>query len=290
MDYIQKEIERLNIEKNLKKNLYIKNVKKHSLEWGMNYILFSPSKRIRPLILLESNLIFSSIDNDSYILASALEMIHTYSLVHDDLPCMDNDDLRRGVKTLHKIKNEAYALLVGDSLLTRSFEILSGYSKKEKIFDILNFFCKKSGHEGIIYGQLLDLEGEDKKLEINSINKINKHKTCALFELALIAGAINGGADKEDLLVLERLGSLIGYIFQLTDDILDIVGDLKLLGKNTGSDEKNKKSSIPLIIGIENSQKMLYEYKNKCINCIENLPSNKLFFYNLIDFIIERKK
>ena len=278
MNLIQKEIERLNIENRLKKLLYIKNIKKHSLEWGMNYILISPSKRIRPLILLESNLIFSSLDEDSYILAAALEMIHTYSLVHDDLPCMDDDELRRGVKTLHKIRDEAYALLVGDALLTRSFEILSKYSKKEKISKILEYFCRKSGYKGIIYGQILDLEGENKNLKINSINEINKHKTCALFELALIAGAINGDAGKEDLLVLEELGSFLGYIFQLTDDILDIVGDFQSLGKNTGSDEKNKKSSIPLIIGVENSKKLLYEYKKKCINCIENLPSNKFLF------------
>lgn len=290
MNFIQKEIEKLKIEQNFKKILNIKKVKEYSLEWGMNYILFSPSKRIRPLILLESNLIFSSLDNDSYMLAAALEMIHTYSLVHDDLPCMDNDDLRRGVRTLHKIRDEAYALLVGDSLLTRSFELLALYSKKEKISEILGCFCKKSGYKGMIYGQMLDLEGENNNLEINSINIINKHKTCALFELALIAGAINGGAGEDDLLLFEELGSLIGYIFQLTDDILDIVGDIKSLGKNIGSDEKNKKSSIPLIIGIEKSREILEEYKSKCIDYIDKLPSNKSFFYKLVDFIIERKK
>lgn len=290
MNYLLEEIKRLNIEKVLKELIFIENAQKHSIEWGMNYITFSPSKRIRPLILLESNLIFSPLDKDSYILAGALELIHTYSLVHDDLPCMDDDDLRRGLKTLHKIKDEAYALLVGDSLLTRSFEILSRYTKKEKLADILANFCNKSGYKGIIYGQTLDLDGENKNLEIDSINKINKYKTCALFELALISGAINGGADKNDLIKLEELGLLIGYIFQLTDDILDIVGDSKLLGKNIGSDEKNKKSSIPLIIGIENSRKMLFDYKKRCVDCIDKLPANREFFYKIIDFIIDRTK
>ncbi len=290
MDYIIEEIEKLNIEKKFKELIFFKDAIEHSLEWGMNYIFFSPSKRIRPLILLESNLIYSDLDNDSYILSSALEMIHTYSLVHDDLPCMDDDDLRRGVKTLHKIKDEAYALLVGDALLTRSFEILSMYTKKDKLPQIIDIFCKKSGHKGIIYGQILDLEGEGKNLEIESINKINKYKTSSLFELALIAGAINGGASNKDIKLLEELGSLLGYIFQLKDDILDIVGDSKLLGKNIGSDEKNKKSSIPLIIGIEKTKEMLYEYEKKSINCIEKLPANKTFFYKLLDFILKRKR
>lgn len=290
MDYILKEIEKLNIEKKLKELIYLKDVIEYSLEWGMNYIFFSPSKRIRPLILLESNLIFSTLDDDSYILSSALEMIHTYSLVHDDLPCMDDDDLRRGVKTLHKIRDEAYALLVGDALLTRSFQILSLYSKKNKLPQVLDIYCQKSGYKGIIYGQILDMESEGKILEIESVNNINKYKTSSLFELALIAGAINGGAKDADIKVLEELGSLLGHIFQLKDDILDIIGDSKLLGKNIGSDEKNKKSSIPHIIGIEKSNELLYEYQKQSINCIEKLPCNKTFFYKLLDFILDRKK
>ena len=288
MKFIEREIKKLKIEEELRSLLFIKNTKKYSIEWGVSYITFSPAKRIRPLLLLESNLIFSSIDKDSYILASAIELIHTYSLVHDDLPCMDNDDIRRGVKTLHKMKDEAYALLVGDALLTRGFGILSKYSKKDILPQIIELFHKKAGYAGMIYGQILDMEGEGKNLEIEAINEINKHKTGALFELVLIIGAMNGKANYDDLENIKKLGTAIGYIFQLKDDVLDIIGDDKILGKKTRSDEKNKKSSIPLIIGVKESEKLLLKYKNLAIGYVENLSSNKDFFYRLIDFIIER--
>ena len=287
---IEKEKKRLKIEKELKNILFFKDAKKDTIQWGMNYIAFSPSKRIRPLLLIESNLVFSPIDKDSYILACAIELIHTYSLTHDDLPCMDDDDLRRGVKTLHKIKNEAYALLVGDALLTRGFGILSKYSKKDILPKIIDIFYKKAGCSGMIYGQMLDIEGEGENLGIEAINEINRHKTGALFELALMSGAINGDASQKDLINIERLGAAIGYIFQLQDDILDIIGDDKVLGKRTGSDEKNKKSSIPLIIGVKESEKMLYKYMDQAIGYIKKLPSNRDFFYKLLDFIIKRKK
>ena len=290
MNDIEKEIKRLRIEEKLRNILFIKDAKKDSIQWGMNYITFAPSKRIRPLLLIESNLVFSPVDKDSYILACAIELVHTYSLVHDDLPCMDNDDLRRGVKTLHKVKDEAFALLVGDALLTRGVGILSKYSKKDILPKIINLLYEKSGDSGMIYGQILDIEGERKNLEIKAIKEINKRKTGALFELALMSGAINGQASQKDLINMERLGAAIGQIFQLQDDILDIKGNGRVLGKNIGSDEKNEKSSIPIIIGVQESKKMLFKYKDEAIKYIKNLPSNKDFFYKLLDFIIERKK
>ena len=290
MNFIEQEFEKFKIKEKIKKLLYVKNASKHSIGWGMNYITFSPSKRIRPLLLLESNLIFSAPNADSYILAAALELIHTYSLVHDDLPCMDDDDLRRGIKTLHKVKNEAYAVLVGDALLTRAFEILSMYSKKEKLNDVLKYFTLKSGYKGMIFGQELDMEGENKKLTIDAIHKINKNKTCALIELALICGAINGNAAKDEIKNLENLGEIIGFIFQLQDDILDIIGDTKILGKNTGSDKKNRKSSIPLIIGIEKTKKIIYDLRNKSFKYIERLKNNKNFSYDFIEYLTDRKK
>ncbi|HOV12897.1 MAG TPA: polyprenyl synthetase family protein [Spirochaetota bacterium] len=290
MDYITEEFERLKIEENLKRILYYKEPKFHSLEWGMNYITFSPSKRVRPLLLLESNLIFNTIDDDSYILASALELIHTYSLVHDDLPCMDNDDLRRGQKTLHKIKSESYAVLVGDALLTRVFEILSLYTKVKNIPSVLKYFHKKSGETGMIYGQVLDIDGEGKNLEIEAINEINEHKTGKLLELSLILGGINGGASENDIDILEKLGIIIGHIFQLQDDILDIVGDKNIMGKNTGSDEKKEKSSIPLLLGIDKTKEIIKDYKENASDIIEKFTNNRDFFYKFIDFLVTRVK
>jgi geranylgeranyl diphosphate synthase type II len=290
MEYIKKEIIKFQIETKLKNILFYENTERHSVKWGMNYITFSPSKRIRPLLLLESNFVFSKLDEDSYILSAALELIHTYSLVHDDLPCMDDDDLRRGVETLHKIKNEAYAVLVGDALLTRGFGLLSEYSKNELLPYIIKIFNEKCGCMGMINGQFLDLEGEGKSLTLDEINEINIYKTGAMFELALMAGAVNGGAPADAIKNMECLGNVIGKIFQLTDDILDIVGDEELIGKKTGSDEKNKKSSIPLIVGLDESYKLLNKYKNEANEYIKKIPSNNDFFYMLINYLIERKK
>jgi len=290
MNYIIQEIERLNIEEKLKDILFFKDAEEYSIKWGMNYITFSPSKRIRPLLLLESNLAFSNSDDDAYILASAIELIHTYSLVHDDLPCMDDDDLRRGVRTLHKIKNEAYAVLVGDALLTRGFGILAGYKKKDKLADIIKIFSEKSGVGGMVQGQYLDLEAEGKKFSIDEINNINIFKTGALFELSLMAGAINGGAAAEDIANMQKLGNIIGRIFQLKDDILDIIGNEEEIGKKTGSDKKNEKSSIPLIIGIKESNALLNQYKEGAFRYIDKIPANNDFFYKLINFLLERKK
>lgn len=142
----------------------------------------------------------------------------------------------------------------------------------------------------MILGQFIDLEGEGKNLSIDQINNINKNKTGALFELALMIGAINGNASEDKIIIMERLGSIIGYIFQLKDDILDIIGDEKKMGKKIGSDEKNKKSSIPLVIGLDESNKLLNNYKEKAMEYIKQIPANKDFFYNLIEFIIQREK
>jgi geranylgeranyl diphosphate synthase, type II len=288
MDFIKEELKRLELEKKIKDILFINNARAHSVEWGMNYITFSPSKRLRPLLVLESDLIFSKPDRDSYILASAVELVHTYSLVHDDLPCMDNDDMRRGLKTLHKIMNEGYAVLVGDALLTKAFGLLSKYSKKDRLSDIIGLFEKKAGTAGMIYGQILDLNAQGKKLDKSKINRINELKTGALLELSLMAGAINGGADEKAVIKIEKFGTVLGRMFQLQDDILDITGDDNKLGKKTGSDEKNMKSSIPLILGIAKARKILMEQKKEALKFIKDFPSNKEFFKKLLDFFIER--
>ncbi len=288
MKYINEEIERLNIEERFKKNLYFENAPELSIKWGMNYITFSPSKRIRPLLLLESNLSFSDLDDDSYLLSTALELIHTYSLVHDALPCMDNDDLRRGQPTLHNIKNEGYAVLVGDALLTRAFEILSGYSKLDKISKVIKLFAMNAGYHRLIHGQFLDMEGEGKKLSLNEIDEINKNKTGSLFELALMSGAINGNANAEQIENMRILGTFLGNIFQLKDDVLDIIGDDKEMGKNSGSDEKKEKASIPRLLGIKESINLLNKFKEEALQYIKKIPNNNAFFNKLLEYIIDR--
>lgn len=289
-DIINKKIKENNIDKKLKDLLYYKDCQFLSIEWGINYILFSPSKRVRPLLLIETNKIFSTPDDDSYILAASIELIHTYSLVHDDLPCMDDDELRRGVRTLHTIKNEAYALLVGDSLLTRAFGILSKYSKYEKINEILNLIYTKIGEQGMILGQYLDIESEDKRIDISEITRINKHKTANLIELSMLLGAINGGAEKKYLEIIENLAECLGHIFQIKDDILDIEGDTEIIGKPQGSDKKNKKSSIVNILGLEKAKEELSNYKRRAFKIIEKIATNKEFFFEFTQFLVDRNK
>lgn len=289
MNFIKEEFERLKIEDNVKK-IFNSDSPEFSIEWGMKYITLSPSKRIRPLLLLESNLIFNEIDNDSYILANSLELIHTYSLVHDDLPCMDDDDFRRGMITLHKIKSEAYAVLVGDALLTKAFGLLAKYSKTDKLPAILDVFYAKSGDNGMICGQILDMDGENRKLSIDEILLINKNKTASLIELAFISGGINGGATQAELDLLQNLGEKVGHIFQIQDDILDILGDQRELGKKVGSDADNNKSSLPLVIGVEKAREVLLDFKAEALALVARLPSNNEFFINLLDFLESRTK
>jgi geranylgeranyl diphosphate synthase type II len=261
-----------------------------SIEWGMTYVTFAPSKRVRPLLVLKAHEIFSKPDDDCYLLASAIELIHTYSLVHDDLPCMDNDSVRRGLPTLHVLKNEAYAVLVGDALLTRVMGILARYSKSHHLNRILQTVYKKAGDQGMIYGQYLDMEGENRNLELDAINEINENKTSRLLELSLLLGGINAGASDPVLNQLEDLGKIFGLLFQIKDDILDIEGDASVIGKPVGSDESNSKSSIPLIIGMDQAKKLLNEYKIEAQDLIRQLPSNRDFFNHFVDFLISREK
>ncbi|OHD41131.1 MAG: hypothetical protein A2015_11665 [Spirochaetes bacterium GWF1_31_7] len=290
MNIINSEIKKHDIETQISELLFLDKSLDLSIEWGMNHILFAPSKRIRPLLVLESNMVFDPIDDDSYVLAAAVELVHTYSLVHDDLPCMDNDELRRGVKTLHTYKGEAFGVLAGDALLTRVFDILSKYIKVEKLPAILRLFGEKSGYTGMIKGQILDMEAEDQKLSIENINIINYYKTANLIQLAMMAGAINGGASATDLVVIEELGKYIGFIFQIQDDILDIIGDSAVLGKQTGSDDRNNKSSIPLVAGLDKAKELIAEYKEISVNLIDKLPGNNNFFRELINFLVTREK
>jgi len=290
MDYLAEEVKRLKIEENIKKYLYIDNAEKDSIEWGMNYITFAPSKRIRPLLLLESAIAVGDIDDDAYVLATVVETIHTYSLIHDDLPCMDNDEIRRGQKTLHVIKNEAFALLVGDAILTRVLDLFKHYKKVDRIPYILQLINDKVGYKGMVKGQLLDINAEGSKLSIDEILNINYNKTAKLFELSFMLGAINYSITSETIYYLEELGTCMGQIFQLQDDILDFIGDSRVMGKKSGSDFNLNKSSIVYIYGIDKARETMSNYSEKAKDLIEKIPNNKDFFMQLLDYLLNRAK
>lgn len=290
MSFLDERIAAADIERKLKDIVYIQNTPLHSIQWGMNYIFFAPSKRVRPLLCIESNKVYGNVDNDSYILSAAIETIHTYSLVHDDLPCMDDDGLRRGLPTLHTVVNEAYAVLVGDALLTRGYGLLGEYSKPEKLGSILKVIESKSGWQGMILGQHLDMDAETRRLSENEINLINLNKTSRLLQMSLLLGAINGGADNTQLEIMDKLGEYLGYIFQIKDDILDITSTTQQLGKPVGSDENNDKSSLPRVIGIDAANKCIDNYRQLAVDLIDKLPNNRDFFTEFTDFLVNRTK
>ena len=290
MSFIDQHISDLHIEEKLKSLVYIDNPKEESVQWGMNYMFFAPSKRVRPLLTLESNLCFADPDEDSYILAAATELIHTYSLIHDDLPCMDNAPLRRGIATIHSFRSEAYALLVGDALLTASLGMLGRYSKSDRLARLLRLYHNKAGYDGMILGQQLDMDGETRQLSLEETKLMEKNKTSRLLQLSLVSGAINGGASEEYIDIMDKLGESMGLIFQIRDDILDVTGNAAELGKQTGSDADNHKSSVTAIVGVDKAQQMIEELSSRSLAMIEKLPRNRDFFYKFIDFLKNRNK
>ena len=290
MSFIDQHISNLHIEEKLKSLVYIDNPKEESVQWGMNYMFFAPSKRVRPLLTLESNLCFAAPDEDSYILAAATELIHTYSLIHDDLPCMDNAPLRRGIATIHSFRSEAYALLVGDALLTASLGMLGRYSKSDRLARLLCLYHDKAGYDGMILGQQLDMDGETRQLSLEETKLMEINKTSRLLQLSLVSGAINGGASEEHINIMDKLGESMGLIFQIRDDILDVTGNAAELGKQTGSDADNNKSSVTAIVGVEKAQQMINELSAECMELIGKLPRNREFFIDFVKYLAERNK
>ena len=213
-------------------------------------------------------------------------MIHTYSLIHDDLPAMDNDDLRRGKPTCHKAFDEATAILAGDGLLTDAFYFMTNCRlPAQNILEGIQLIAKAVGSQGMVGGQMLDMEAETRKLNLEELCILNAKKTGALLQCACLSGASLMGAESAAKEKIQKYGESIGIAFQIIDDVLDIIGDSALLGKNTGSDEANSKSTWPSLIGIEESRKKALEYCNEAINALHdlarketNLDKNEQYF------------
>lgn len=266
---------------------------------SMAYSFFSGGKRLRPMMMLESYRLFGG--NDSEIVRpflTALEMIHTYSLIHDDLPAMDNDDYRRGRLTNHKQFDEATAILAGDGLLNLAFQMISESMiteqesemliRKSKAFHIL---ASKAGVYGMIGGQMADIEAE-KKQEVtkDELLFIHANKTAALIQSALTIGAVLAGASDDDIMKMEQIGYNVGVAFQIQDDILDKIGDEKLLGKPVGSDDKNDKATYVTIEGLEKSQEEQKRLSNEAIALLDTFNGANPFLSKLILSLVERKK
>ncbi|RBW70611.1 polyprenyl synthetase family protein [Bacillus taeanensis] len=242
--------------------LYIEKMKAPtSLKEAMLYSVYAGGKRLRPILLLAAMQAFRKDDEAGLPVACAVEMVHTYSLIHDDLPCMDDDDLRRGKPTNHKMFGEAMAVLAGDALLTNSFGIIANinhpFVTSEMKVELIKGLSDAAGAEGMVGGQVADMEGEEKNLQLQELEYIHQHKTGNMIRYSVIAGAVLAQATKEQLQHLEVFADHLGLAFQIQDDILDIEGDEAVIGKPVGSDENNQKSTYPKLLTLDGAKKKL---------------------------------
>ncbi|WP_421379501.1 polyprenyl synthetase family protein [Bacillus salacetis] len=232
---------------------------------AMAYSLKAGGKRIRPVLLFATLNAFRKDPKIGLEAAAALEMIHTYSLIHDDLPSMDNDDLRRGKPTNHKVFGEAAAILAGDGLLTYSFEVLADTKgvSAEKILRIVSLLAKSAGPEGMVGGQAADMEGENKSLSVEELEYIHKNKTGRLLAFSVMAAAILAEAAEQQIQLLEEYAFHIGLAFQIQDDILDVEGTEEKIGKPVGSDQNKLKSTYPSLLTLDGAKDKLQNHLEK---------------------------
>lgn len=280
------------IEKLLKEHIPEEKGYQKTIFEAMNYSLKAGGKRLRPILTLEACRIVGGNEEDVIPFAIAIEMIHTYSLIHDDLPALDNDDLRRGVPTNHKVYGDAMAILAGDGLLNYAFEIMLsssiGKENPAKYLNAINEIAKSSGVYGMIGGQVVDIESEDKKIEMEKLDFIHLNKTAAIIVGCMRAGAIIGDATEEQLENITKYATNIGLSFQIADDILDITGDESKLGKKVGSDIDNNKSTYPSLIGLEKSKEIANDLINEAKTRISNIKGDTEFLNDLAEYIVAR--
>ena len=238
---------------------------------AMYYSVSAGGKRIRPVLLLEFTKLSGGNPTDALEFACALEMIHTYSLIHDDLPCMDNDDFRRGRPSCHKAFNEATALLAGDALLTDAFKVALSTKNisSDKIVKATAVLSECAGTKGMIGGQVIDLKYENSKMPLEAIKAMYLMKTGALLVAAAKIGCILGGADEEQIIAAEKFAKNIGLAFQIKDDILDVLGTYESLGKPIGSDEASSKSTYVTYVGLESAQNDVEQITNDALNALD---------------------
>ncbi|MCY9189562.1 polyprenyl synthetase family protein [Bacillus mojavensis] len=263
-----------------------------SLKKSMLYSLEAGGKRLRPLILLAVLNAYGKSEKDGIPVGCAVEMIHTYSLIHDDLPCMDDDDLRRGKPTNHKVFGEATAVLAGDGLLTESFKLITSHVSDEvsaeKRLRLVNELISAAGTEGMVGGQIADMEAENRQVTLEELESIHERKTAKLLGFGVIAGAILADAPEEEIETLRTFSSHIGIGFQIRDDILDVEGSEEKIGKRVGSDTTNEKSTYPSLLSLEGAKKKLDGHIEEAKRLIGGLSLQKDLLYELCDLIAAR--
>ena len=279
------------ITENLQRELYdTLTIDKKILE-AMEYSLLSEGKRLRPVLLMAAADAISNNGEKFLPVACAVEMIHTYSLIHDDLPAMDNDDYRRGKLTNHKVFGDAMAILAGDALLTLAFEVITRQKADPSILvEVIREISTAAGIAGMIGGQSVDIQSEGKKLNLIALRRMHLAKTGALFRASIRSGAILAGASQEQLDALTQYADNFGLAFQITDDILDATGDEKKLGKSVGSDVRNKKSTYMTLMAPEEARILAEMTVETAVDNLKVFGDEANFLRELVGFLIKRDK
>ena len=275
---------------------------KHIME-AMNYSIHVGGKRLRPMLMLESYKLFGGKGKVVEPFMAAIEMIHTYSLVHDDLPAMDNDEYRRGQLSTHAKFGHAMGVLAGDGLLNYAFEtslkafdivatevaIDGKAAETERVVKAMKVLAKKAGIYGMVGGQVVDVESENQPIGMDTIKFIHENKTAAMIESSLMIGAILAGADEKETALMEQVGSDVGLAFQIQDDILDVTSTVEVLGKPIGSDEKNGKTTYLTLVGLDKAKDDVRQISQRAIDNLKSLPYENAFLTELVTSLITRE-
>ena len=265
---------------------------------AMNYSMLAGGKRLRPMLIRETYRLFDGKEEVVKPFMAGMEMIHTHSLIHDDLPALDDDDYRRGRLTTHKVYGEAMGVLSGVALLNYAYETMfqafALTKEQDRVIHALRVVSQKTGIHGMLGGQSVDVENDGKPLEKEMLDYIYRNKTSALIEASMMTGAILAGANEQEVSAVEKAAGNIGLAFQIQDDILDISGDEKVIGKPVHSDEKNEKSKYPVLHGMEESRKKVAEYTDAGIAALDGITAadeeHKSFLRELLMSLVEREK
>ena len=264
---------------------------------AMNYSVLAGGKRLRPMLILETLRMFGGEEKLAYPFMAAMEMIHTHSLVHDDLPALDNDEYRRGRLTTHKVYGEAMGVLSGVALLNYAYEVMfSAFDRADtpkdqaNIIQALKVMSHKTGLYGMLGGQSVDVENDGKPMDRQMLDYIYENKTSALIEASMMTGAILGGASAEEVVAIEKAAKNVGLAFQIQDDILDVTSTAEELGKPIHSDEKNHKTTYVTIMGIEKASQQVKELSDEAVELLEGLNKKNEFLFTLVKKLVRRRK
>lgn len=260
---------------------------------AMRYSMFAGGKRLRPILVLAATETVGGETTPALPAACALEYVHTYSMIHDDLPAMDDDAYRRGKPTSHMVYGEALAILAGDALLTHAFELLSGpplvdHFPAPVLLQVSHCLARAAGSVGMIGGQVIDMESEGQEVELAVLEYIHQHKTAALIEASVTMGSLLGGGTPEQIQALRTYGHQIGWAFQIADDILDVEGDAALLGKDVGRDVAQEKVTYPALLGVEESRQRATDLVQEAIEALDTFGEHAERLRQIAHYVVSR--